>query len=81
MNQPTKCEITRKIELVLEKKISREEVGEWALNFIRNDKSIYIEDIDAWHYLVTVSNIDEMIGPGEYLFSEEDIQDMMSEHI
>lgn len=81
MKQPTKYEITKKINLVLEKNISREDVGEWAINLIRNDKNIYIEDIDAWHYLVAISNIDEMIEPGKYLFSEEDIRDMVRVYI
>lgn len=81
MKQPTKCEITKKIELVIRTKLTREEFGEWAINFIRNDANIPIEDVDAWHYLVAMSNIDEMIGPDEYLFSEEDIREIMKEYV
>lgn len=81
MKQPTREEITQKIQLVLNEKITRESVYEWAQNYIRNDDIIELEDIDAWHYLIAISNIDEMIAPNNYLFDKEDIQNIMKEYI
>ncbi len=81
MKQPTREEITQKIQLVLNEKITRESVYEWAQNYIRNDDIIELEDIDAWYYLIAISNIDEMIAPNDYLFDKEDIQNIMKEYI
>ena len=39
--------------------MTREEVGKWALDLIRNDENVEVNDIEAWHYLVSVSSIDE----------------------
>ena len=80
MNQPTKKEITKKVELVLSGKLTREELYQWANEFIRNDDSICINDIDAWHYLVEISNLDEMIAPEEYLFNEDDIRSIVGKY-
>lgn len=73
MRQPTKNDITNKLNNVIIGKISREDVGEWAMGYIHNDTNVEIEDINAWHYLVAVSNIDEMISPDEYLYDKNDI--------
>lgn len=81
MEQPTKEEITKKVQLVLEGKLKREDVYEWAWTYIRNDDNINIVDIDAWHYLMAISGIDEMIASGVYLFDEEDIRNIMREYI
>lgn len=80
MNQPTKKEITEKMELVLSGKMSREEVYQWANEFIRNDDSICINDIEAWHYLVEISNVDEMIASEEYLFNEDDMRSIVGRY-
>lgn len=75
MNQPTREEITQKVNRVLDGSLTREAVCEWAADYIRNDEQICIDDLEAWHYLVEISNIDEMIGPNEYLYNEDDIRD------
>lgn len=81
MEQPTKKEITKKVQLALEGKLAREDVYEWAWNYIKNDDCIDVKDLDAWHYLVAISDIDETVEPGKYLFSEEDICNIMNEYI
>lgn len=81
MFQPTKNEITQKVNLVFEGKLTREDVNEWAWTYIINEDTIDIVDIDAWHYLMAISDIDEMIPPGVYLFDEEDIRNIMREYI
>ena len=80
MEQPSKKVIIEKLKLLFEGKITREEVSEWAMNLIRNDNTISIVDVKTWHYLVAISNIDEMIAPGEYLFSEADIRGIMDQY-
>lgn len=80
MKQPTIEEITKKIIKVLDESISREEVSEWAIDYIRNDDKVEIDDIKSWHYLVEISNIDEMIEPDVYLFDEEDIRNIMKKY-
>lgn len=80
MKQPTIEEITKKIVKVLDESISREEVSEWAIDYIRNDDKVEIDDIKSWHYLVEISNIDEMIEPDVYLFDEKDIRNIMKKY-
>lgn len=79
MIQPKIEEINNKLKKVIDNEISREEVGSWALNFIQNDENIEIRNLKAWHYLVSVSSIDEMIAPDEYLYSIEDIREWIEE--
>lgn len=80
MEQPTKKIIIEKLKLMFEGKMTREELCEWSMSFIKNDSEISILDIEAWHYLVAISNIDEMIAPNEYLFIEADIRDIMHQY-
>ena len=80
MKQPTKEEITQNVKMFLDGKMNREDICSWAINFIRNDERISIDDVEAWHYLVEISNIDELIAPGEYLFAKEDIEDMVKKY-
>lgn len=81
MKQPTREEITQKINMVLDGSITRESVCRWAVDYIRNDDQICIDDLEAWHYLVEISDIDEMIGPDDYLFNEDDIQEILKKYI
>lgn len=74
MIQPKADEITNKLKKIIANEVTRENVGRWALEFIKNDDNIEVKDIKAWHYLVAVSSIDEMISPDEYLYSLEDIE-------
>ncbi|NLK96355.1 MAG: DNA-binding protein [Clostridiales bacterium] len=80
MIQPKRDEITNKLKKIINNEITREEVGRWALEFIRNDDTVEVKDIEAWHYLVSVSSIDEMIAPNEYLYSIEDIEGWIAEN-
>lgn len=81
MKQPTREEITQKINMVLDGSITRESVCRWAVDYIRNDDQICIDDLEAWHYLVEISDIDEMIGPNDYLFNEDDIHEIVKKYI
>lgn len=81
MNQPTREEITQKLKLVLDGKLTREAICIWAVGYIRNDEQVCINDLGAWHYLVAISNIDEKIGPDDYLFQEDDIWAIVQKYI
>lgn len=81
MKQPTREEITQKINMVLDGSITRESVCRWAVDYIRNDDQICIDDLEAWHYLIEISDIDEMIEPNDYLFNEDDIQEIVKKYI
>ena len=81
MQQPTKTQIFKKINLILDGKGSREEVCEWAFSYLSKDNIIAVSDIDAWHFLVAISNIDEMVAPDTYLYSIEDIKVIMKEYV
>lgn len=48
--------------------------------FIKNDDNIKVSDINAWHYLVSASSVDEMITPGKYLYSFQDIEEWIEEN-
>ena len=80
MEQPTKKIIVEKLELLFDGKMTREEICEWSMDFIRNDNEVLVTDIEAWHYLVAISKIDEMITPNEYLFSGADIRAIMNQY-
>ena len=80
MKQPTKEEITKMVKMVLDGSRRREDICEWAVDFIRNDEKINIDDLKAWHYLVEISNIDEMIAPEDYLFNEDDIESIVNKY-
>lgn len=77
MKQPARSEIDGKLKQCLRGSITREDVSEWALCFIRNDSEFIVDDVEAWHYLVAISNIDEMVYPGKYLYSMDDIKKLM----
>ena len=81
MNQPTKEEITKRIMMVFNGSLTREAVCAWAVGYIRNDEQVCVDDLEAWHYLVEISNIDEMLGPDDYLFDDEDIQAIVEKYV
>lgn len=80
MTQPTKDEITNHLKKVIAHEITREEVGAWAFTFIANDDNVEVNDVEAWHYLLSVSDIDLMIAPHQYLYSTQDIKALIEEN-
>lgn len=80
MQQPTKAEITEKLQGVTNGIYSRELVSEWAFDYIINDDTIEIADITAWEYLVVASAVAEMVSPTEYLYSVGDIKSWIEEY-
>lgn len=55
MKQPTKADISNRIEAVLSNRMFREELGDWANDLIMHyDDVMNIEDWEAWEYLKEV---------------------------
>jgi hypothetical protein len=64
--------------MVLEGKLTREEVASWAMEYVRDDSlafDINRRDEKLWDLLDFVAGFDTEVSPGEYLFHEEDIKD------
>jgi hypothetical protein len=65
--------IVHLFEQVLKNEISREEVAEYAMYFIRNDSIYDIRDKDVCRLLDLASGIDLKDSPTDYLHDEQDI--------
>ena len=62
--------------MVLEGKLTREEVASWAWKYVTDDSlDIHIQDKKLWDLLVYVSGIDIKDSPEEYLHDEDDVKD------
>jgi hypothetical protein len=73
-DQPTVESLIKKLQLVLDGKLSRETVADWALTFVMDDEP-NIEDEVIWELLQIISGIDIKESPAEYLHAEEDIKE------
>ncbi|HZH62196.1 MAG TPA: DNA-binding protein [Metabacillus sp.] len=77
MRQPIKEEIISKLELILQGTISREEVADWASEYVMQDEP-NISDETVWELLQIVSGIDLKDSSDEYLHVEQDIIDWIN---
>lgn len=60
---------------MIKKEISREDLSNWANNYIRSEDTIEMDSLDDWDLLVTICMADLLVSPNEYLFSIDDIKD------
>jgi hypothetical protein len=74
MSEPTKKEVINKLELVLKNELTREEVTDWASEYTMQEK-YDVSDMEVWKMLMTVLGLDLEDSPGEYLHTDDDIQD------
>lgn len=77
-------EVIDKLELVLENKLSREEVSDWAYKWmmvLENEEGWETTDYDVavFKSLTTVYGMDLLNSPTEYLHCEDDIRDWIEE--
>jgi len=84
MKTPRIPDIISKLELVLENKLSREEVSDWAYKWmmvLENKEGWETTDYDilVFQGLTTVYGMDLVNSPTEYLHCEEDIRDWVKE--
>lgn len=76
LDRPTIEEINRRLHLVLEGKISREDLSDWAEKWQESfdrKSGLRQHDVVVWKCLDTVSGIDLRDSPTSYLHNEEDI--------
>jgi hypothetical protein len=73
MMQPSKEEIIQKLNGIVDDNISREQVSNWAMDYINNDE-IHVADTKAWDLLMKVGSVELMNNPKEYLYSVDDIK-------
>lgn len=72
MNEPDFNIVFSKLLSVKDDLTLREEVADWAQEYVTNDE-LTVSDDRAWDLLMILSGIDTQINPGEYLYGKEDI--------
>ncbi len=80
MKQPTRDEITERIKGILDGKISRDSTEDWVDYFISHDDEIELIDVEAWHYLIQLGTMCVPIAPNEYIYSSDDLLELMKEY-
>lgn len=80
MKQPTRDEITERIKGILDGKISRDSTEDWVDYFISHDDEIELIDVEAWHYLIQLGTMCVQIAPNEYIYSIDDLLELMKEY-
>ncbi|WP_035119760.1 hypothetical protein [Cohnella panacarvi] len=78
MEKPTIKEIVKRLNMVLDGTLTREEVSTWAETCTRlfmDADGLKESDLTIWKYLDVVSGIDLKDSPTEYLHIEEDIKE------
>lgn len=79
MRQPTREEIIDKLKMILLGKLTREEVADWASEYVMQDEP-NISDETVWELLQIVSGVDLKDSPDEYLHVEQDIIDWINKY-
>lgn len=74
MNLPSIQDLLTKLQLVLINELQREEVADYAAQYVMND-DYEVQDEELWELLNIVSGIDLKDSPDEYLHDERDIRD------
>ncbi|TCX50642.1 MULTISPECIES: hypothetical protein [unclassified Dehalobacter] len=81
MNKPSLKEIIEKLQQVVEGKISREDVSNWAekaSQYFEGESSLSQDDISIWKALDVLLGIDLKDSPEDYLHNETDIRNWIS---
>ena len=77
-NFPSLEEIIRKLELVLENKLTREEVSDWAGSYIMDDQ-LNFHDNKIWDLLNLIFGMDIKDSPIDYLHTNEELENWIKE--
>lgn len=78
MEQPSKRQVIEKLEAILDERLSREQVVDWAMEFINNDE-MELTDFQAWELLKRTGGVDAIESPDVYLYSFDDIKRWIAE--
>ncbi|ALA55089.1 hypothetical protein CAY60_019660 [Shouchella clausii] len=79
MREPTLKEIIDKLELVLQNKLTKEEVADWAAEYVMTYDHL-VTDLVVFDFLTVVSGLDTLESPGEYMYDDEDIRDWINQY-
>lgn len=76
--EPTKEEVLNRFKLILQGTMSREEVADWASEYVMQDFPD-VKDETAWQLLKIACGVDLKDSPDEYLHDEQNIKDWIKE--
>lgn len=76
--EPTKEEILNRFKLILQGTMSREEVADWASEYVMQDCP-NVTDETVWDLLLIACGVDLKDSPDEYLHDEQNIKDWIKE--
>ncbi|MDJ1630443.1 DNA-binding protein [Bacillus velezensis] len=76
MKEPTIAECLKKADLILNGQAVREEVSDWAPEYVSADDPA-VEDENVWEMLVYLSGFDLKDSPDSYLHTIEELKDWM----
>lgn len=74
MKEPTRAECLKKAGLILNDQAAREEVSDWACEYVAADDPA-VEDETVWEMLVYLSGFDLKDSPDSYLHTIEELKD------
>ncbi|PQV63258.1 hypothetical protein B1R32_11484 [Abditibacterium utsteinense] len=73
---PNRVTVLSHLENLIEEKSSRQEIADWASQFIRGDYDhVHVKDWPAWEMLSTLAGADIQDSPTQYLYGKEDFED------
>lgn len=79
MEQPTCEEILNKFKFILQGKVTREEVADFASYYVFQDTP-NIENELTWKLLTIACGVDLKNSPDDYLHDEQDIKDWITSY-
>lgn len=80
MKEPTRAECLKKADLILNGQAVREEVSDWACEYVAADDPA-VEDETVWEMLVYLSGFDLKDSPDAYLHTLEELRDWVQKYI
>lgn len=76
--EPTKEEVLNRFKLILQGTMSREEVADWASEYVMQD-SPDVTNETVWDLLLIACGVDLKDSPDEYLHDEQNIKHWIKE--
>ncbi|MCC5714963.1 hypothetical protein, partial [Klebsiella pneumoniae] len=79
MREPANQEIIDKLELVLQNKLTKEEVADWASKYVVTADHP-VTDVTVFKFLTVASGLDTLLAPGEYMYDDGDIKNWINKY-
>ncbi|WP_342007226.1 DNA-binding protein [Bacillus sp. YBsi01] len=80
MKEPIMAECLKKAGLILNGQAEREEVADWASEYVAADDPA-VEDETVWEMLIYLSGFDLKDSPDSYLHTIEELRDWVQEYM